>query len=72
MKDLKAKFGFKPLYNTRSYIVSLEDMEPTTFDSMKKAAKAFSIGKGVIRYARTNDRDFLQDSVAREKVKVFL
>ena len=36
-------------------------MEPTEFDSMRKAAKAISVGEGVIRYAENNGRDFLKD-----------
>ena len=35
LKDLKAKFGFKPMYDRRTVVISSEDMEPTTFDSEK-------------------------------------
>ena len=35
LKELKAKFGFKPMYERRTLVISLEDMEPTTFDSEK-------------------------------------
>ena len=53
-KDLTAMFGFKPLKADReASVVSSEDMEPTTFGSMKKAARAIGIGKGVIRYSKT-------------------
>ena len=40
LKELKVKFGFKPMYNRRTLVISSEDMEPTTFDSLRKAAKA--------------------------------
>ena len=40
LKELKAKFGFKPMYDRRTLVISSEDMEPTTFDSLRKAAKA--------------------------------
>ena len=61
LKELKAKFGFKPMYDRRTLVISSEDMEPTEFHSMRKAAKAISVGEGVIRYARNNGRDFLKD-----------
>ena len=43
LKELKAKFGFKPMYDRRMLVISSEDMEPTTFDSLRKAAKAISM-----------------------------
>ena len=43
LRDLKAKFGFKPLVKRRVLIVSLEDMEPAKLDSMRKATKAISV-----------------------------
>ena len=52
LKELKAKFGFKPMYDRRTLVISSNDMEPTEFDSMGKAAKAIDVGEGVIRYAR--------------------
>ena len=33
LKDLKAKFGFKPMYDRRALTISSKDSEPTTFDS---------------------------------------
>ena len=45
-KDLKAKFGFKPLIERRVLVVSLNDMEPTKFDSVGKAAKSVGVGEG--------------------------
>ena len=43
LKDLKAIFGFKPMYDRRMLIISSEDMEPTEFGSMRKACKATGI-----------------------------
>ena len=70
LTDLKTKFGFKPLVERRQLVVSLKGMEPTKFDSMRKAAKAIGIREGVIRYVRNNGRDFIKRS-EDENVKVF-
>ena len=43
LKELKAKFGFKPMYDRRTLVISSDDMEPTTFDSLRKAPKAISV-----------------------------
>ena len=43
----------------RTLVISSEDMEPTTFNSLRKATIA--IGVGVIRYVRNNERDFRKD-----------
>ena len=59
-KDLKAKFGFKPLVERIALVVSSEDMKTTKFDSMRKATKAIGMGEGAIRYARNNRRDFMR------------
>ena len=37
LRDQKAKFGFKPLIKWRALVVYLKGMEPTKYDSMKKA-----------------------------------
>ena len=58
LKELKARNGFK--IETRALVVSSNDMGPTKFDSMRKAAKAISVGEGVIRYARNNNRNFVK------------
>ena len=50
LKDLKTKFGFEPLYDRRTSVISLEGMESTTFDSMRKAAKAIGATEGALRY----------------------
>ena len=60
LKELKAKFGFKPMYNRRTLVISLEDMEPTTFDSLRKAAKAICVAYGALGYAKNNERDLVK------------
>ena len=50
LKDLKAKFGFKPLKVRIALVVSLEDMEPTRFDFIREATS----------YVRNNGRDFVR------------
>ena len=70
LKDLKAKFGFKPLIKSRVLVVSSNDMEPTKFDSMRKAAKFIGVGEGAIRYGRNNGRGFIK-KFESERVKVF-
>ena len=59
LKELKAKFGFKPMYDRRTLVISSEDMEPTTFDSLRKAAKAIDVTYGTLRCAKDNERDFV-------------
>ena len=61
LKDLKAKFGFKPLIERRALVVSSNDMEPTKFDSMRNYAKFIGVGEGVIRYVRNNGKDLHQE-----------
>ena len=70
LRDLKAKFGFKPLVKRRVFVVSLEGMEPTKFDSIRKADEGLDVGKGVIRYERNNMRDFVK-RLEDENIKVF-
>ena len=68
LKKLKVKFGFKHMYDRRTSVISSEDMELTTCDSMRKAAKAIGIGEGVIRYVRNSGKDIFK----HKKAKVFL
>ena len=68
--DLKVKFHFKPMVKKRALVVSLESIEPTKFDSMRKDAKAIGVGEGVISYVRNNRRDFVK-RFEDENVKVF-
>ena len=65
-KDLKVKSGFKPLTaNRKVLVVSLEDMEPTTFGSMREATRAIGVGGRVIKYVRNNGKDFVRQSGGR-------
>ena len=41
-------------------MVSSEDMEPSTFGSMRKSTKAMGVGEKAIRYVRNNGRDFMR------------
>ena len=36
------------MYDGRESVISSEDMEPTTFDSMRKAAKAIHVSEGTL------------------------
>ena len=65
LKELKAKFGFKPMYDRRELVISSEDMEPTTFNSLRKAAKATGVSYGILRYAKNKERDFVKDKNAK-------
>ena len=59
LKELKAKFGFKPIYDRRTLVISSKDMEPTEFASLRKASKATGISYEVLRYAKNKDRGFV-------------
>ena len=62
LKNLKAKFNFKPLVERRVLMFSLEDMEPTMFGSARETAKATDVGEGAIRYVRGRgmERNFVR------------
>ena len=60
MKDLKAKFSFKPLKVMTALVVSSEDMEPTMFSSIREATKAIGMRERVIRYMGNDGRDFVR------------
>ena len=62
LKELKAKFGFKPMYDRRTLTISSEDMSPTTFDSLRKASKATGISYGVLIYAKNKERNFVKSN----------
>ena len=51
-------------------MVSLEGMEPTKFDSMRKATKAIGVGEAVTRYVRNNGGDFMR-RFEGESIRVF-
>ena len=61
LKELKAKFGFKPMYNRRTLVISSENMEPTTFNSLRKAAKAIDVTYSTFRYAKDKERNFVKN-----------
>ena len=48
------------MYHRRSLVNSLEDMEPNTFDSMRKVAKDIVVGYATIRYVRDSRRDLIK------------
>ena len=60
LKELKAKFGFKPMYDRRTLVISSEDMEPTTFDSLRKATKAIGVTYSTFIYTKNKERDFVK------------
>ena len=57
LKDLKAKFGFRPLVERIKMVISSKDMDPTAFDNINQAATSLDVGHMNIRYARKNGRD---------------
>ena len=58
-------FGFRPLYDRRSLVISLEDMESIEFGSMKKASEAIGVREENIMYAKKNEKNFLEDTNAK-------
>ena len=48
------------MYDRRTLVISLEDMEPSTFDFLRKDAKATSVSYGTLRYAKNKERDFVK------------
>ena len=60
LKELHAKFGFKPMYDRRAVIIYSEGMEPKPFDSLRKASKAIGIFYGALRYAKNEERYFVK------------
>ena len=57
----------KPMYDRRTLVISLKDMEPTTFDSLRKAAKAINVTYGALRYGKDKERNEKWDKVAHLK-----
>ena len=49
------------MYDRRTLTISSEDMDPTTFDSLRKAAKATGISYGFLRYAMGKERNFVKN-----------
>ena len=48
------------MYDRRTLTISSEDISPTTFDSLRKAAKATGISYGVLMYAKNKERNFVK------------
>ena len=48
------------MYDRRTLTISSEDLEPTTFDSLRQAAKATGISYGVLIYAKNKKRNFIK------------
>ena len=69
LKELKAKLGFKPMYDRRKLVISSKDMEPTDFASLRKASKAIGISNKVLRYAKNKDRDLVKKDDKTYKIK---
>ena len=63
LRDLKAKFGFKALLERIKLVISVEDMEPTMFHSVRQAAKSVGVGYMVIRYASEKRRDSFKRTI---------
>ena len=45
------------MYDRRTSVISSEDMEPTTFDSLRKAAKAIDVTYSALRCAKDKERN---------------
>ena len=62
LKELKAKFGFKPMYDRHTSTISSEDIKPTTFYSLRKASEATGISYGVLIYAKNKERNSVKSN----------
>ena len=60
LKELKDKSGFKPRYDRRTLVISSRDMEPKTFDSLRKASKATGVSYRALRYAMNKETGFVK------------
>ena len=47
------------MYDRKTLVISAEDMETTTFDTMRKAAKATGVSYDTLRYAKDKERNFV-------------
>ena len=70
--ELKDKLGFKAMYDRRTLVISSKDMEPTTFDSLRKAAEAIDVTYGALRYAKNKERDFVKKDEKIYEITVVL
>ena len=57
------------MYDRRMLVISSEDMGPTTFDSLRKAAKATSVSYSTLQYAKDKERDFVKKDEKIHKIK---
>ena len=48
------------MYDRRMLVISSEDMEPTTFGSLRKAAKAIDVTYSALGYAKDKERNFIK------------
>ena len=51
------------MHARRTLVISLEDMGPTTLDSLIKAAKAISVTYSTLIYAKNKERDFVKKMI---------
>ena len=57
LKDLKAKFGFKPMITGSPVTISSDELEPTRFDSISKTSTSTAIPDVTLLYAKKNSKD---------------
>ena len=57
------------MYDRRTLVISSEDMVPTTFDSLRKAAKATDIAYGTLRYVKDKERDSVKNDEKIYEIK---
>ena len=50
------------MYDRHTLMISSEDLEPTTFESLRKASKATGISYGVLIYAKNKERNFIKSN----------
>ena len=48
------------MHDRRMLKISSEGLEPTTFNSLRKAAKATAISYGILRYTKGKERNFVK------------
>ena len=48
------------MYDRRTLPISSEDMDPTTFNSLRQAAGSIGISYGVLIYAKNKERNFVK------------
>ena len=57
-KDLKAMFGFKPMFSGQRIILSLGEGDPIVYDSMTKASEATGVPISTIALAKERTKTF--------------